>query len=206
MLSFFLPLILLVKTCVHLQPIYISFFFQDAFSKNVVGYPNDSLATGASWNPHESSGLESQNLKYSSKNVYPNHSLATSTSWNPHQKSSGLESQNLNYSNKFNFDFMDIDDAIRFSLAPQFAPNQPPWVEASIPPLQEPAYRESSSMLPSQSSSCKQQKGNEDEIAKKLKLFKQFDTVRDHSDHWYNHPHNKTRGSFHGVSLTKKVT
>eukprot|EP00268_Persea_americana_P001937 TRINITY_DN1057_c1_g1_i1.p1 TRINITY_DN1057_c1_g1~~TRINITY_DN1057_c1_g1_i1.p1 ORF type:complete len:499 (+),score=84.22 TRINITY_DN1057_c1_g1_i1:275-1771(+) len=135
--------------------------------------------------------------------AYANHGLATSPSWNPH-KTLGLESQNLNYTGKFNPDFMDVEDAISFTLGPQFSLNQPTWVEDSIPPLQKPAYLQpltSSLTPPTQSSSCKQQLGNEDEIAKKFGLFKQFDTVRDHSDHQYN----SNRGSFHGVSLTKKA-
>lgn len=135
--------------------------------------------------------------------AYANHGLATSPSWNPH-KTLGLESQNLNYTDKFNPDFMDVEDALSFTLGPQFSLNQPTWVEDSIPPLQKPTFLQpltSSLTPPSQSSSCMQQLGNEDEIAKKFGLFKQFDTVRDHSDHQYN----SNRGSFHGVSLTKKV-
>ncbi|KAL5989875.1 hypothetical protein ACLOJK_010770 [Asimina triloba] len=121
--------------------------------------------------------------------------------WNP-LKNYGPVSQDLNYS-----DVMDIDYEV--SLAAQFdAIDQPPWVEMSIPWLQQPAaptFCASSSRQLSEPTSSRKKEESSNEIATKFKSFKQFDTVHDFSDHHYTKLHQRSRESFHVGSLTKKT-
>ncbi|XP_077251049.1 uncharacterized protein LOC143890298 isoform X2 [Tasmannia lanceolata] len=129
-------------------------------------------------------------------NSKPDPGLATGASLNP-LKSSGPSSEDLSYFDKYYedyFDLMDIDNDDVLSFDTQFAAvNQPPWVEAPTPSLEEPANQNpstqisgaSSSIAPWQPSSSKEKEENEEEILEKFRQFKQFETVCDYSDHYF---------------------
>lgn len=81
----------------------------------------------------------------------------------------------------YEYDAELIDNDCNFSLAAKFDEmDLPPGVEATVPWLEKPA-----SELPRVN---KQKIVIEDEIDVKYKSFKQFDTVQDHSDHYFSRP------------------
>ncbi|XP_072967835.1 putative ubiquitin-conjugating enzyme E2 38 [Typha angustifolia] len=110
-------------------------------------------------------------------------------------KISDPDSLDYNFNDDYEYDEYDYDEDYyedeydmqlyendcNFSLAAKFDDlDLPPGVEATVPWLQKPPAETSSK--------SKQVNVIEDEIDVKFKLFKQFDTVQDHSDHYYSRP------------------
>ncbi|XP_058101033.1 putative ubiquitin-conjugating enzyme E2 38 isoform X1 [Magnolia sinica] len=120
------------------------------------------------------------------------------------------DNEDLEYEDE-DYDGGGDDDYYGFdvNLDAQFdAVDLPPGVEASVPWLMPSSSKPgtSSSGGVSLPSTSKQKEEREDEIEKKFREFKHFDTVADYSDHHYAQPREQSRSeAFHGVSLTKKA-
>ncbi|XP_077229684.1 uncharacterized protein LOC143862507 isoform X2 [Tasmannia lanceolata] len=134
--------------------------------------------------------------------------LATGACLNP-LKSFGPGSEDFSYFDKYYDDYSDLSgmaNDYKSSLDAQFdAVDLPPWVEAPFPWLDKTVNQKPSTRTSGASSSSNQKEENGDEILKKFRQFKQFDTVCDYSDHYYTKTRQSRSNTFQGSSLTKKL-
>ena len=86
-----------------------------------------------------------------------------------------------------------IESEFKFGLSAKFDNlDVPPGLEASLPWMQKTAIEIANKTKPT--------KAVDDKIEEKYKAFKRFDTVDDHSDHYYSKPEKRK------VQVVKKVT
>ncbi|XP_077252626.1 uncharacterized protein LOC143892034 [Tasmannia lanceolata] len=166
---------------------------KDALVKDPMGSKTDpELASGASLNPLEISGPGPQDLTYLD-DIFDGYS-----------DSMDMDDDDMDD---------DMDDDIESSLDAQFdgidlppgVEGFVPWLEQSTSPCPLRVGTSSSSTVTGHPSYSKTSKEIEEEIMKKYREFKQFDTVRDYSDHHYTKSHQSSKDSSNGVSLTEKA-